>query len=132
MAVPRTGLRLYRVVTPGTTLRWHRRLVAAKWTYPHRHGRPPVDDALARLIDPMTTENHSWRYKRIQGELFGLGHHVSASTIRVRPALQRLTAAPFSQASPTSAGHPAANLDSQRIKRQRLLDGLINEYERAA
>lgn len=38
------GLRTHRLATPGTILRWHRRLVAAKWTYPHRGGRPPVDE----------------------------------------------------------------------------------------
>ena len=40
-------LRRHRLVTPGTILRWHRRLVAKKWTYPHRLGRPPVDNAVA-------------------------------------------------------------------------------------
>jgi putative transposase len=53
------ALRLHRLVTLGTILRWHRRLVAAKWTYPHRGGRPPVDDAIARLIERVATENHS-------------------------------------------------------------------------
>jgi transposase len=77
-----TGLRLHRLVTQGTILRWHRRLVAAKWTYPHRVSRPPIDDAIARLIERMATENHSWGYKRIQGELLKLGHQVGASTIR--------------------------------------------------
>ena len=80
--LPPTGLRLHRLVTPGTILRWHRRLVAAKWTYPHRHGRPPVDGAIARLIKRMATENSNWGYKRIQGELLKLGYQVGASTIR--------------------------------------------------
>src|SRR3989442_891983 len=47
------ALRTHRLVIPGTLLRWHRRLVAAKWTYPHRHGRPPVDEAIAGLIKRM-------------------------------------------------------------------------------
>jgi hypothetical protein len=37
---------------------WHRRLVAKKWTDPHRHGRPSVDEAIAGLIERMATENH--------------------------------------------------------------------------
>jgi putative transposase len=52
------ALRTHRLVTPGTILRWRRRLVAAKWTYPHRVGRPPVDEAITGLIEQMTTENH--------------------------------------------------------------------------
>jgi putative transposase len=47
--------RLHRLVTPGTVLRWHRRLVAAKCTYPHQAGRPLVDQAIARLIERMAT-----------------------------------------------------------------------------
>jgi hypothetical protein len=50
-------LRKHRLVTPGTILRWHRRLVAKKWTYPHRLGRPPLDDAVAVLIERMAQEN---------------------------------------------------------------------------
>ena len=50
-----TRLRDHRLVTPGTILRWHRRLVRKRWTYPNRPGRPPINDVIAALVERMAT-----------------------------------------------------------------------------
>ena len=48
---------MHRLVTPGTVLRWHRRLITRKWTYPRRTGRPPVNAEITALIERLATEN---------------------------------------------------------------------------
>jgi putative transposase len=72
------------IVTPDTILRWHRRLVAAKWDYSERRkrvGRPQLSKEVTKLIVRFAKENRSWGYRRIQGALANLGHEVSASSV---------------------------------------------------
>jgi putative transposase len=70
-------------VKPETLLRWHRQLVARRWTYPHRKpGRPPVEASLRKLILRLAHENPHWGYRRIVGELKGVGIAVSATSVR--------------------------------------------------
>jgi putative transposase len=70
-------------VKPETLLRWHRQLVARRWTYTHRApGRPPLESSLRTLILRLSHENPHWGYKRIVGELKGLGITVSATSVR--------------------------------------------------
>ena len=70
------------IVTPDTILRWHRQLVARKWTYAKRRGgRPGVLAEIRRLVVRMAEENPTWGYTRILGALKNVGHRVSRSTI---------------------------------------------------
>jgi putative transposase len=69
-------------VQPETLLRWHRRLVAGAWTYPHRQtGRPPLDQETQQLIVRLARENPRWGYQRIKGELLRLGVRILATAV---------------------------------------------------
>src|SRR5215471_17637061 len=70
------------IVTPATLLRWHRRLVAKRWTFAGRVGRPPIRRDIHALVLRLARENPRCGYERIVGELKGLGFAVSATTVR--------------------------------------------------
>jgi transposase InsO family protein len=74
--------RVATIVTPDTLMRWHRRLIALKWTFARSGpGRPGVMKTIREFIVRMARENSTWGYSRIQGELKSLGHHVARSTV---------------------------------------------------
>jgi putative transposase len=70
------------LVTPITILRWHRRLVTRRWTTePTRTGRPATPAELRALAVRLASENPTWGYRRVHGELAGLGYQIGASTV---------------------------------------------------
>jgi putative transposase len=83
------------MVRPETLLRWHRKLVARKRTRPHRRpGRPAIDPKIKNLVLRLARENPRWGYRRIQGELLGLGISLSATSIATILRRARLCPAP--------------------------------------
>jgi putative transposase len=70
------------IVTPDTLLRWRRKRVARHWTQEHRpRGRPSTALEVRQLILRFAAENPTLGYRRIHGELTGLGHKLASSTV---------------------------------------------------
>jgi len=65
------------LITPPTLLRWHRRLIAKRWTSAGRRGRRPIRRDVQTFAVRLARENPRWGYQRIVGELKGLGMTVS-------------------------------------------------------
>ena len=91
------GLRLLGI--PDTILRWHRDIVRRRWaarSMRGKTGRPATRRVTRALVFRLARENPDWGYRRIHGELAGLGVKVAASTVReilknagIRPAPRR-------------------------------------------
>jgi putative transposase len=81
--LPGRRLRQLRlIVSPRTLLRWHVGLVQRRWAYPRRTpGRPRVAQAIRVLVLEMAHDNPGWGYRRIQGELTGLGYNAAPPTV---------------------------------------------------
>jgi transposase InsO family protein len=78
----RTLREIATIATPDTLLRWHRQLIARKWTYVRKAGRRVTLLEIRRLVVRMAEENPTWGYTRMQGALRNVGHRVGRSTIR--------------------------------------------------
>jgi len=78
----RNGLPL--LVTPDTILRWHCGIVRRRWAAKSmrgKSGRPLTRRSIKALVLRLARENPEWGYRRIHGELAGLGVNVAASTV---------------------------------------------------
>ncbi|MGV9384670.1 helix-turn-helix domain-containing protein [Nonomuraea sp. NPDC003707] len=102
-------LRAHRLVTPGTLLAWHRRLIKRSWTYSHRPGRPGMSKEVRDLVLRLARENPRWGYRRVHGELVGLGLQVSAATVRQHLQCGRSCTRPVSIRRPAGPGRPGGS-----------------------
>ena len=114
--------RVATIVTPDTLMRWHRRLIALKWTYEaKRVGRPGLMKAIARLIVRMAQENSGWGYCRIQGELKA-----------VQAYLDHYHTERSHQGLGNEVIHRAGGATVGEIRCRERLGGILKHYYRAA
>ena len=120
------------LVTPDTILRWHRELIARKWTYSRRQtGRPPISSEIEELVVRMAVSSPSWGYDRIQGAMANLGRKLAPNTVKrilKEHGIETGTVSPATDdmgtVSSESLGHPCRcrflhhrNLDSRGSRR---------------
>jgi putative transposase len=134
--LPRERWRSF-VVTPATLLRWHRHVVAKRWTYSRRAGRPPIRREIRALVVRFARDNPRWGYQRIVGELKILNDRHLAHVLAVfaehynghRPHRALTPAPPDSTRSPVA---PANESGDTRVLRRGRLGGVVHEYVLAA
>jgi len=70
-------------VTPDTLLRWHRQLIAEKWTFARKSpGRPRVSPEVTEPVVKLARENPTAGFDRLQGLLANLGRKQADNTIK--------------------------------------------------
>ena len=110
--LPRSGWSCF-LVKPETLLRWHRRLVAGAWTYPHRQtGRPPLDQETQQLIVHLARENPA-------GATSASRASCSTSACASRRRDPHHAAPPRPRPRPTTGGHDLEGVPAPAGRRDR-------------